>query len=131
MAAKRRRGLILAAGLALVALAGIAFIIARPARILGVKSGSLGDSLVYEFDADSGKCQKLEGARLDETAWRCELFVVPPGGSGQLGASYSVRADDWGCWDAERVESAGAGARLADTDSACIILFDYIHILDK
>ena len=45
-------------------------------------------------------------------------------------AAYTLRADEWGCWDAQRIEVEGQ-ASLAPRDSACIIVFDYIHILDR
>ena len=99
-----------------VALAAIALLVARPARVVGVGEGPLADSLRAEVEANRTACAQIEGGRPTGSVWRCNAG---------RGTSYSVQASDWGCWNAERID--GRGPRRAD---ACIWAGDFVPVID-
>lgn len=121
---RNRRAVVVAVGLTLLTLAAIALLIARPARVVGVTEGSLADSLQGEVEAalgPKGTCEEAESGRPHETVWRCSILrkEKSPG----LVLEYSVRADEWGCWDAKPVSDEARDL------SSCIWLMDFIRVV--
>jgi hypothetical protein len=97
----------------LLALAGIAVVLARPARIIGVSSKPLAASLAAEVnDPPEVSCGETGDG------WRCRVGRSEDG----RGVGYSLDVDDWGCWDAR---ATGPGGRFFPTASACIWVIDY------
>jgi hypothetical protein len=131
---RRRWGILLAVVLVALSLAAIAFVVVRPARLIGVDDRSISDSLVAEADATDGQCKPVPGGRANETAWRCKIARTQ-NGSGGASSTYNAQVDEWGCWEAHRVETTAAKKTIVATrfpadPSACILLYDYIHFTD-
>jgi hypothetical protein len=114
---------LLAIAIALLALAAIALLVVRPARVIEANAASLASSIGDETDARTARCEEVQSGRANGSAWRCE--VVEPAGSGQATRTYAIHVDEWGCWDA----SVSAPANRT-RPSACIWLLDYVEFLD-
>jgi hypothetical protein len=86
----------------------------KPVSILGYDGNSLAESLSRASDYGAAECsEKAE-------RWLCRIELDQ--GSG-YGASYSIRADDDGCWDARPI-----APRSLDPQSGCVNLFDLIGL---
>src|SRR5215218_3488048 len=96
-----------------VALFGaLAFIAFRPATVLGIDRGPLGESVAGEADLARGDCVEHP-----KGGWRCTVTGV----SDAWGV-YRVHVHRFGCWDAVRVPRSASGSEL----SGCIGLADEI-----
>jgi len=108
---------VLAVGALALALAAIALLVARPARVVGVSEGPLADSLLAELDAERTDCLEIEGGRPAGTVWRCTAGRT---------ALYAIQADDWGCWKGERLRRDTVERR----PQGCIWLGDFVPVLE-
>jgi len=117
--AERRRsrgGAILAIVIALLALAAIALLVMRPARVTGVSQNALEASVGRTLGSTlTPTCDELRGER-----WSCVAAE-----SGEERGAYLITIDDWGCWQAKAPDSTRAGATPPE---ACISVRDFIDI---
>lgn len=115
--------------LGLAALAAIALMVARPARVVGVDDAALASSLRQQVDAGTARCEAAHDEGGEKTAWRCALARITIGGGGdEASGTYVVEATEWGCWAATRTGVGAPG--LPRKLSACIWLADYVRVLD-
>ncbi len=114
-------GKLFAIVLVLVAIAAIAVLAYRPARIIGTNEKALAYSLRQEADSPEGGC------RGEDERFQCLLRSPDsPATSG-----YRIEVDDWGCWDAESLGGGEAeGAGFPRTLSGCITIADLIRTDD-
>ncbi|MCB0865443.1 MAG: hypothetical protein KDB58_07005 [Solirubrobacterales bacterium] len=114
--------------LALLALAAIALMVFRPARVVGPSEDSLAHSLVSAANAsEGGTC--LEGGQggKDGGGWLCRLRGRPDGASDVRAVVYAVDVDGWGCWNAHVVQGRPGGGMTRTLDG-CITAADFARI---
>jgi hypothetical protein len=92
----------------------IAFLLWRPALVLGIDRDALSRSLAGEVGLLSGEC-----TRSRDGSWRCSVRDSS-GGGGQ----YRVVTHSLGCWHAVRVGRPSVEGGSPRTASGCIGLLD-------
>lgn len=114
-------GKLLAIVLLLLAIAAIAVLAFRPARVIGTNEKALAYSLRQEADSPQAAC------RGEDDRFRCILRA--PGSP--AASAYRLSVDDWGCWDAEsRGGGEASGAGFEQALSGCITIADLIRTDD-
>jgi hypothetical protein len=112
-------GKLLAGALVILAIAAIALLAYRPARIIGANEKSMAYSLRQEAGSPEATCREKPDDTFD--------CVVKASGSSATSA-YLVDVDDWGCWDARsRGGGEAAGAGFKPKLSGCITIADLIR----
>jgi hypothetical protein len=125
-----RRGLILAGFATLIALAGIALLVARPARVVGVDPDALNAALARALDAsEGGRCSEMPSGRPEQAVYRCTVKDTTESGSSRTKETYLASVSDWGCWEAEASEPPKGTLRARG--SGCIWLRDYVDVLTR
>lgn len=127
-------GRLLGIALALLALAAIALMVFRPARVVGPTEDSLAHSLAAAADAsEGGACLEDddggEAGEGKEDDWLCRVRGRPDGASDVRSVVYGVDVDGWGCWDA-RVVQGQPGGGMTRTLDGCITAADFARIGD-
>ncbi|MFN8151198.1 MAG: hypothetical protein U0R24_08745 [Solirubrobacterales bacterium] len=128
--------------LALLALAAIALMVFRPARVVGPTEDSLAHSLVSAADAsEGGTCLEAESGDSGDSGdkggeggegdigWLCRLRGRPDGASDVRSVVYEVDVDGWGCWDASVIQGRPGGG-MTRTLEGCITAADFARIGD-
>ena len=100
-------GKLLAGALVILAIAAIAVLAYRPARIIGANEKSVAYSLRQEADSPEAACREKAGDAFD-----CAVKGSKPSAT----SAYRVDVDDWGCWETK-------GGKL----SGCITISDLVR----
>lgn len=101
----------LSAVAALIAIAVVGLLAARPTSVLGVDGTALGNSVDDGVLVGSGDCTRLR----DDT-WRCTTWNTSGGGT-----PYRVEVDRFGCWTASRI-----GSRGERRSAGCVTIVDFL-----
>ena len=102
----------------MLALAAVALLVGRPARVLGVSEDVLAESLAAQVD-DPPAFGCTEAAR----GWRCR---VQRSEGREGGIVYAIDVNDWGCWRGRAIGPAGR----FPAPSGCIWAIDYVRLLN-
>ena len=90
---------------------------ARPSTILGVDGGSLQSSVGNDFPFEaSGNCRQEKGRTWVCSRWESQFSSRIP---------YRVKVNDFGCWQATRLEGGGEGGS-PKLVSGCVTLYDFV-----
>ena len=87
------------------------YLTVKPVSILGYDGNSLAESLSRKTDHGAAECRE----KADR--WHCRIELSTGSGFG----SYSMQADEDGCWDARPI-----APRSLDPQSGCVNLFDLL-----